>query len=47
MFPSKADTYRIVVILDRRTGSIIGCGTIFIEKKFLRQTGIVIIDCNI
>jgi glucosamine-phosphate N-acetyltransferase len=36
MFPSRADTYRIVVIIDKRTDSIIGCGTIFIEKKFLR-----------
>ena len=42
MFPGRADTYRIVVIVDRKLDKVVGCGTIFIEKKFIRQTGTVI-----
>jgi len=41
MFPHRADTYRMVVVVDRRTDWIVACGTIFIEKKFLRQCGTV------
>ena len=43
MFPSHDHVYKIVVIVDRETDKIVGCGTIFIEKKFIRQSGIVTI----
>ena len=43
LFPKRADVYRIVVIVDKKKDKIIGTGTIFIEKKFLRQCGIVIL----
>ena len=36
LFPTKSDVYRIVVVVDKDTDKIIACGTIFIEKKFLR-----------
>lgn len=41
LFPHRADTYRMVVVVDKEIDKIVACGTIFIEKKFLRQTGIV------
>ena len=41
MFPKRADVYRIVVIVDKKKDKVIGTGTLFVEKKFLRQTGIV------
>ena len=37
MFPS--ETYKLVVIQDNYNGSIIGCGSLVIEKKFLRDAG--------
>ena len=39
MYPRLADTYKIVVIEDRKHGKVIGNGTVMIEKKFLRNTG--------
>lgn len=43
MFPSRADVYKIVVIVDKAADYIIGAGTIFFEKKFIRKAGIVIL----
>ena len=34
------DHYRVVVILDKALNTIVGSGTLFIEKKFLRQCGV-------
>jgi glucosamine-phosphate N-acetyltransferase len=41
MFPDKADTYRIIVIYDKQKDKVIGSTCIFLERKFIRQTGIV------
>ena len=41
MFPSDSQKYKIVVLVDNSTGMIVGSGTLFLEKKFLRNTGIV------
>ena len=41
LFPSHSDTYSIVVIVDRKKNLIIGTTTLLIERKFLRNTGIV------
>eukprot|EP00347_Sterkiella_histriomuscorum_P008756 403343874 len=40
MFPKYADHYRNVVIVDKKKDKIVGSGTVFIEKKFLRECGI-------
>eukprot|EP00347_Sterkiella_histriomuscorum_P015501 403356790 len=40
MFPKYTDHYRIVVIVDKKKDKIVGSGTVFIEKKFLRECGI-------
>jgi len=34
-------TYYSIVILDKKTDSIVGVGTVFIERKFLRGLGSV------
>jgi glucosamine-phosphate N-acetyltransferase len=36
MFPSHSHIYKIVVIIDNKIDKVIGSGTIFTEKKFLR-----------
>jgi len=36
MFPSHAHIYKIIVIIDTSNDKVIGSGTIFMEKKFLR-----------
>ncbi|CDW88957.1 glucosamine-6-phosphate n-acetyltransferase [Stylonychia lemnae] len=41
LFPQHADHYRIVVIVDKRKDMIVGSGTLFIEKKFIRESGIL------
>jgi hypothetical protein len=41
IFPDHDHIYKIVVIEDKSNKKVIGCGTIFFEKKFLRQTGTV------
>jgi hypothetical protein len=41
MFPKRAGVYKIVVLVDRERDHIIGAGTIFFEKKFMRKLGIV------
>ena len=41
MFPKNADTYFIVVIIDKRNVKVVGTATMLIERKFLRSTGIV------
>jgi len=44
LFPQRSDIYKIIVLLDKRADYIIGAGTIFFEKKFIRKTGIVIFE---
>ena len=41
LYPSREDIYKIVVILERSSNWIVGCGTLFFEKKFLRKLGTV------
>ena len=41
MFPLESATYKIVVLEDVSTGEIIGSGSCIIEKKFIRDAGIV------
>merc|ERR1711924_399206 len=41
LFPPHSDTYKIIVIEDLMAGKIVGCGSILLEKKFIRDTGIV------
>ena len=41
IFPNFADWHKIVVIEDEKTGKVVGTGTIFFEKKFIRQCGTV------
>ena len=41
MFPKNADTYFIVVIIDKRNEKVVGTATMLIERKFLRSTGLV------
>ena len=41
LFPSQVDTYKIVVIEDTSTGKVVGAGSVILEKKFIRNTGIV------
>eukprot|EP00347_Sterkiella_histriomuscorum_P006848 403351205 len=40
MYPSRQDVYKIVVIVERASNWIVGCGTIFFEKKFVRKLSI-------
>lgn len=37
MYPSRADIYKIVVIVEKSSDWIVGCGTLFFEKKFTRK----------
>ena len=41
IFPKLSDTYKIIVIVDTKLNKIIGSGSLIIEKKFVRDTGIV------
>ena len=41
MYPSRADVYKIVVIVEKASNWIVGAGTIFFEKKFVRNTSLV------
>ena len=41
IFPKLSDTYKIVVLVDTKLNKIIGSGSLIIEKKFVRDTGIV------
>lgn len=41
MFPSLADVYYIVVIVDKNLDKIVGSATLIIERKFVRSTGLV------
>ena len=41
LFKKHSDHYKIVVIVDKRKDLIVGSGTLFIEKKFIRESGIV------
>ncbi|CDW77906.1 glucosamine 6-phosphate n-acetyltransferase [Stylonychia lemnae] len=38
MFPKRQEIYKIIVLLDKRADYIIGAGTVFFEKKFIRNT---------
>ena len=40
MFPTKADMFKLIVIEDRKLGTIIGAGSVILELKFIRNTGI-------
>tara|TARA_B110000305_G_C19027481_1_gene442192 strand:+ start:186 stop:578 length:393 start_codon:yes stop_codon:yes gene_type:complete len=40
MYPQESHSYKIIVVEDKQSGKIVGAGTIFNEKKFLRNTGI-------
>ena len=40
IFPRMEDTYKIVVIEDTRKERIVGAGSVFIERKFLRNLGL-------
>lgn len=42
IFPGYANFHKIVVIEDKSTNKVIGTGTIFMEKKFIRQCGTVL-----
>ena len=41
MLPIESHNYKIVVIEDKETGMIIGSGSIIMERKFIRNAGIV------
>jgi glucosamine-phosphate N-acetyltransferase len=41
MFPQRADTYYIVVAVDRALDKIVGSATMMFERKFIRSTGLV------
>ena len=41
MFPGEAHIYKIIVLVDNKSDSIIGAGTMFTEKKFIRNAGVV------
>jgi len=40
MFPSEAQIYKIIVLVDNKSDTIIGAGTMFTEKKFIRNAGV-------
>ena len=40
MFPGKADMFKLIVIEDRKLRTIIGAGSVILEMKFIRNTGI-------
>ena len=39
MYPKEAHNYKIIVLEDVKTSKIIGAGSLFIEKKFIRNHG--------
>ena len=41
MFPKHADTYFIVVIIDKKKDAVVGSATLMLERKFIRSTGTV------
>lgn len=41
LFPAREDIYKIIVIVEKSSNWIVGCGTLFFEKKFLRNIGTV------
>ncbi len=41
MFPKHADTYFIAVIVDKKLDTVIGSATLMLERKFVRNTGLV------
>ena len=41
LYPKRADVYKVVVLVDKERNYIIGAGTIFFEKKFIRGLGLV------
>ena len=40
MYPSRRDIYKLIVIEDRKLGTIVGAGSVIIEMKFIRNTGL-------
>ena len=41
MFPLMSHVYKTVVIIDIKSNTIIGAGSVVIEKKFIRNQGTV------
>lgn len=41
MFPRHADTYFIVVIVDKKLDKVVGSASLMMERKFVRNAGIV------
>ena len=41
LFPKLADYYKIIVAVDTKRDLIVAAGTVFFEKKFIRNTGTV------
>lgn len=41
LYPPREEMYKIVVIVEKATDWIVGVGTIFFEKKFLRKLSTV------
>ena len=41
LFPKHADTYFIIVIVDKKQDIVVGSATLMLERKFLRSTGTV------
>lgn len=41
LFPRHADTYFIIVIVDKTKDKVVGSATLMLERKFLRSTGTV------
>ena len=39
MFPST--DYKIIVLVSKKTGKIVGSGSLIVEKKFIRNAGLV------
>jgi len=41
MFPVQSDLYKIIVVVDNSSGKIIGAGSLILERKFIRNAGVV------
>ena len=41
MFPVQSDLYNIIVVVDNSSGKIIGAGSLILERKFIRNAGVV------
>ena len=41
MFVERPNVYKIIVIFDKQKNKVVGTATVYMEKKFIRQNGIV------